>query len=43
MKLKYVELYGFKSFAEKTKLHFNKEISAIVGPNGLENLILQML
>lgn len=34
MKLKYVELYGFKSFAEKTKLHFNKEISAIVGPNG---------
>lgn len=34
MKLKYIELYGFKSFAEKTKLLFNKDISAIVGPNG---------
>lgn len=34
MKLKHVELYGFKSFAEKTKLTFNKDISAVVGPNG---------
>ena len=34
MKLKYIELYGFKSFADKTKLLFNKDISAIVGPNG---------
>lgn len=34
MKLKYVELYGFKSFADKTKLEFNKDISAVVGPNG---------
>ncbi|TFF67942.1 chromosome segregation protein SMC [Helcococcus ovis] len=34
MKLKYVELYGFKSFADKTKLLFNKDISAVVGPNG---------
>lgn len=34
MKLKHVELYGFKSFADKTKLTFNKDISAVVGPNG---------
>lgn len=34
MKLKYVDIYGFKSFADKTKLVFNKDISAIVGPNG---------
>ena len=34
MKLKSVEIYGFKSFAGKSKLQFNKNISAIVGPNG---------
>src|SRR5574344_340823 len=34
MKLKHVELYGFKSFADKTKLTFDKDISAVVGPNG---------
>ena len=34
MRLKYIELMGFKSFAEKTKLEFNKDFVGIVGPNG---------
>ena len=34
MHLKRIELQGFKSFAEKTKLEFNKGIAAVVGPNG---------
>lgn len=29
-----MEIYGFKSFAEKTKLEFSQGITAIVGPNG---------
>ncbi|MCS7227553.1 MAG: AAA family ATPase [Endomicrobia bacterium] len=32
--LKQIEIYGFKSFAEKTVLYFNDEINGIVGPNG---------
>lgn len=32
--LKQIELYGFKSFAEKTILNFDDEINGIVGPNG---------
>lgn len=32
--LKQIEIYGFKSFAEKTVLYFNDEITGIVGPNG---------
>lgn len=32
--LKRMELYGFKSFAEKTALEFGPGITAVVGPNG---------
>lgn len=34
MRLKYLELYGFKSFAEKTRLSFDDNFACIVGPNG---------
>jgi chromosome segregation protein len=34
MQLTGLEIYGFKSFAEKTKLAFDAGITGIVGPNG---------
>lgn len=34
MRLKELELHGFKSFARKTKIRFDDQYSVIVGPNG---------
>lgn len=34
MILRSIEIQGFKSFADKTVLHFGKGVTAVVGPNG---------
>ncbi|NBC28765.1 MAG: AAA family ATPase, partial [Spirochaetes bacterium] len=34
MFLKRIELFGFKSFAERAKIEFTDGISALLGPNG---------
>lgn len=39
MYLKEIEIQGFKSFADKTKVVFDKGVTAVVGPMDLENQI----
>ncbi len=34
MYLKRLEIYGFKTFADRTELMFPQGITAVVGPNG---------
>ena len=34
LQLRKLEAYGFKSFADKLEIEFDKGITAIVGPNG---------
>lgn len=34
MRLKSIEIQGFKSFPDKTKLTFDQDITAVIGPNG---------
>jgi chromosome segregation protein len=34
VRLKKLEIFGFKSFADKIEIHFDEGITAIVGPNG---------
>ncbi|MFA6318907.1 MAG: AAA family ATPase, partial [Elusimicrobiota bacterium] len=34
MHLKTIEIHGYKSFADKTRLEFEPGITGIVGPNG---------
>src|SRR6476620_8069480 len=34
MKIKRLEVFGFKSFCDKSVVHFNEPITGVVGPNG---------
>ena len=34
MYLKEIEIQGFKSFADKTRVIFDQGVTAVVGPNG---------
>ena len=41
MYLKEIEIQGFKSFADKTRVIFDQGVTAVVGPNGSGNQTLQ--
>ncbi|MBI2173843.1 MAG: AAA family ATPase [Candidatus Omnitrophica bacterium] len=45
MRVKKLEILGFKSFARKTTVHFEPGVTAIVGPNGSgkSNIVDSML
>ena len=34
MKLKRLDIYGFKSFADRTQMVFEQGVTGVVGPNG---------
>ena len=34
MRLKAIEMQGFKSFPDKTRINFDSGVTAIIGPNG---------
>ena len=34
MRLRTLEIKGFKSFADQTQIHFNEDVIGVVGPNG---------
>ena len=34
MRLRTLEIKGFKSFADLTQIHFNEDVIGVVGPNG---------
>jgi chromosome segregation protein len=34
MKIKSLQMMGFKSFGDRTEIHFNRQIVGVVGPNG---------
>lgn len=34
MRIKKIELIGFKSFADRTEIHFGEGVTCVVGPNG---------
>ena len=40
MKLKRLVIQGFKSFKDRTTIHFDEGITGIVGPMVVESLIL---